>query len=413
MVITPLRLPDDVPVPSVANVAIGTRPVLRCLQGAGIERTDPVAGKTIEAQRNLSTGVDPAYGTATNSIIHHELIIDVGDGLKHDPRRGAAHVAGRRRRGELIPLRQRASGQGSNSIQVRQFNERVILALLRRLGTASKADLARHANLTANTAGMIVHDLEAAGLIRSEGKRQGDRGQPATLLGLDPAGAYSLGVKIGRRSLDTILVDFSRPGAGASGAANALPAARTGAGAGARGHCGLARDDFRHDQAARTRRSRRRHTLQHGQLAARARHPVRVLPGLERFRHRRPACCRDRPATLVENDGTAAVVAELFGGHGRELNDFLYVFIGSATGGGVVIGGDYHRGAHGNAGDIGLMPVPASRLADGAIPEPALRYPADARLDQRPGPAPARLGCSFVDPGRAGCRDRGPRRPGR
>ena len=106
-------------------------------------------------------------------------------------------------------MRQRASGQGSNSIQVRQFNERVILALLRRLGTASKADLARHANLTANTAGMIVHDLEAAGLIRSEGKRQGDRGQPATLIGLDPAGAYSLGVKIGRRSLDTILVDFS------------------------------------------------------------------------------------------------------------------------------------------------------------------------------------------------------------
>jgi predicted NBD/HSP70 family sugar kinase len=52
----------------------------------------------------------------------------------------------------------------------------------------------------------------------------------------------------------------------------------------------------------------------------------------------------------------------------EELNDFLYVFIGSATGGGVVIGGDCHRGAHSNAGDLGLMPTSPSRLA--TAPEP-------------------------------------------
>ena len=101
------------------------------------------------------------------------------------------------------------SGQGSNSVHVRQGNERVILGLLRRLGTAAKADLARHANLTANTVGQIVQDLETAGLVRSDGKRQGERGQPATLLRLDPQGAYSIGVETGRRSLDTILVDFA------------------------------------------------------------------------------------------------------------------------------------------------------------------------------------------------------------
>ena len=47
-------------------------------------------------------------------------------------------------------------GQGSNSAHLRQFNERVILTALRRLGEASKADLARVANLTNNTAGQIV-----------------------------------------------------------------------------------------------------------------------------------------------------------------------------------------------------------------------------------------------------------------
>jgi predicted NBD/HSP70 family sugar kinase len=62
------------------------------------------------------------------------------------------------------------------------------------------------------------------------------------------------------------------------------------------------------------------------------------------------------------------VVAELFLGRGRELSDFLYLFIGSAVGGGVVIGGDYHRGAHGNAGDVGLMPTAPSRLATAPRP---------------------------------------------
>ena len=55
-------------------------------------------------------------------------------------------------------------------------------------------------------------------------------------------------------------------------------------------------------------------------------------------------------------------MAELFQGHGRELDDFVTLYIGAAIGGGVVLGGDYRRGATGNAGDIGLMPVPPSRL---------------------------------------------------
>ena len=101
-----------------------------------------------------------------------------------------------------------ANGQGSNSVNIRHFNERVILNALRRLGQASKADLSRYVSLTNNTAGVIVKELEERKLIRSEGKRSGGRGQPATLLSLDPDGAHAIGVKFGRRSIDTLLVDF-------------------------------------------------------------------------------------------------------------------------------------------------------------------------------------------------------------
>ena len=55
-------------------------------------------------------------------------------------------------------------------------------------------------------------------------------------------------------------------------------------------------------------------------------------------------------------------MAELFHGHGRSRADFLYVFLGAAIGGGVILGGDYRRGLNANAGDVGLMPVPPSGL---------------------------------------------------
>ncbi len=264
-------------------------------------------------------------------------------------------------------MRDRGSGQGSNSAHVRQFNERVILSQLRRLGQASKADLARHANLTNNTAGVIVQELQASGLIRADGKRRGERGQPATLLTLDPAGAYSIGVKIGRRSVDTILVDFmgsvldqrrhersfpwpdeaiAMVAADVAAVRGALPAGGSARLAG----LGVATP---YSMGSWLRE------LDLPADAARAWIGVDVAARL--------AAATGLP-TLLENDGTAAAMAELFQGRGREVDDFLYVFIGGAVGGGVVTGGECRRGVHGNAGDIGLMPVAGSRLPTAPAP---------------------------------------------
>ena len=70
-----------------------------------------------------------------------------------------------------------------------------------------------------------------------------------------------------------------------------------------------------------------------------------------------------------ENDVTAASIAELFYGVGRDRDDFLYVFIGPGIGGGIVINGESVRGPLGNAGDIGLMPVPPSTLISAPQPK--------------------------------------------
>lgn len=277
------------------------------------------------------------------------------------PRRGGGRNSG------VIAVRSAASGQGSNSVNVRQFNERVIVTLLRRLGTASKADLARHAKVTANTAGQIVQELEAAGLIRSDGKRQGDRGQPATLLRLDPGGAYSVGVKIGRRSLDTILVDFSGRVIEQRRRERPFPLPEEAVAMVVEDVAAL-RTAIPAERAARLAGIGIATPYSMGSWRRELDIPSESFRSWNGFDVAARLARETGLRTVVENDGTAAAVAELFQGRGRELSDFLYVFVGSAVGGGVVVGGDYHRGAHGNAGDIGLMPVAPSRLATAPRP---------------------------------------------
>src|SRR5262249_33867774 len=64
-----------------------------------------------------------------------------------------------------------------------------------------------------------------------------------------------------------------------------------------------------------------------------------------------------------ENDGNAAAIAELFFGVGRRADDFLYLFLGPAIGGGVVIQGGGLRRRSGQGARAAVMPVPVSRLA--------------------------------------------------
>lgn len=264
-----------------------------------------------------------------------------------------------------------ANGQGSNSAVIRRFNERIVLTALRRLGEASKADLARHVNLTQNAAGQIVRDLGRQNLICEIGKRSGLRGQPATLLRLNPTGAYSIGVKLGRRTLDAVLVDFDGAVLRSVRHEIEFPMPQTA--------LALILDDVATLQRAIP-------PLAHDRLAGvglaipfnlgswqrELDIPENVCAAWNTFdiaaRMRRelglPVC--------VENDGTAVAVAELFRGIGRELEDFAVVFIGTAAGGGLVLGGTYRRGAKGNAGDIGLMPVAPSRLR--TAPRPTGRH---------------------------------------
>ncbi len=60
----------------------------------------------------------------------------------------------------------------------------------------------------------------------------------------------------------------------------------------------------------------------------------------------------------VDNDGNAAAIGESLFGVGRWASDFIYLYIDTGIGGGVIHSGGLVRGAFGNAGELGQLLPP-------------------------------------------------------
>ena len=257
--------------------------------------------------------------------------------------------------------------RGSNHVGMRQFNERVVLQAIRHSGGLAKADIARLTNLTAQTVQVIIARLEADGLVRKLAPVRGKVGQPSVPMALKPDGAFSIGINIGRRNLDMLLVDFSgqvrervslgyryldpetlfpeidaRLRALADSLRPALKARLHGVGVAAP----LSLDgwqtllDMPKSVAA-----------QWAGIDIRAR--IQAMTPL--------------PVVFVK-DTAAACVAELVAGRGRSIRSFLYVFVDTFIGGGLVIDSHLRSGLHGNAGAVGSVPLGMAR--EGQAPAP-------------------------------------------
>jgi len=259
-------------------------------------------------------------------------------------------------------------GRGSNSAQLRRYNERLVLQRLRRAGEASRAELARAADLTNTAIGAIIQKLEDLGLILTVGKRHdGGRGQPATLLRLNPKGAYGIGVRLDRQSIETILIDFAGRAIARRAYDIVLPRPEEA--------LVLVERDIREmlsllDRPARERFAGVGLALPYnlGAWLGRLDLPPDTFALWDHFDFAGRLQQLTGLPVFAENDGNAATIAELFYGVGRRIDDFLYLFVGPAIGGGVVTGGDCLRGSHGNAGDVAVIPVGPSRLA--SAPQP-------------------------------------------
>ena len=246
--------------------------------------------------------------------------------------------------------------RGSSQGGVRQYNERVVLEAVRLHGALPAADIARQTQLTAQTVSMIAKRLLDDGLLVKGAPQRGKVGQPSVPLSLNPDGAFAIGIKVGRRSLDTLLVDFT----------------------GARRQRWTL--DYRHadpdevlgEIAQRLKDIRRKLTpaqrervqgvgiaapLSMGGWQQLLGVPARSAEKWQRIDLAGEVAARtELPVTLVK-DTAAACVAELVAGRGRGVKSFLYVFVDTFIGGGLVLDGHLRAGRSGNAGAVGSLPL--------------------------------------------------------
>jgi predicted NBD/HSP70 family sugar kinase len=261
--------------------------------------------------------------------------------------------------------------RGSNQTGMRQFNERVVLQAIRLNGSLPKADLARLTTLSTQTVSLIINRLFDDGLVMKLEPLRGKIGQPSVPIALKPDGAFSIGVKIGRRSLDVLLLDFVGAVRNRYSVAYRFPDPDL--------VFHTIAEQVRLMQAALAPELRSR--IQGIGVAA----PLSLgswqeLMGMapdQGGRWNRLDIARQIEADTglpvrFAKDTAAACVAELVAGRGRSIKSFLYLFVDTFIGGGLVIDSNLHAGLHGNAGAIGSLPMGIAGAAAGTPPEQLL-----------------------------------------
>ena len=101
------------------------------------------------------------------------------------------------------------SNRGSNIVAVGAYNERLVLSILRSKGALSKVELTQETGLSKQTLTDVIGRLETNGLLLRGEPVRGRIGQPQVPFLLNPEGAYSIGFKIGRKSYELVLMDFT------------------------------------------------------------------------------------------------------------------------------------------------------------------------------------------------------------
>jgi len=242
--------------------------------------------------------------------------------------------------------------RGTNLDRVGGFNDAVVLDAIRRSEQLSRVELAEATGLSGQAISNIARRLLDAGLVREAGRLRGaGLGKPRTLLELEPTGRYAVGVHLDPSVVTVVLLDLTGevvarrpvdqyaddPGLLIDGIAKTIeeviaeagaPRDRvTGVGIAAPGPIDVERGVVVDPPNLSTW-----HLVPlRDELAERTGLPI-----------------------VLDKDVTAAASAERWAGQG---GSFVFFYLGTGVGAGLVIGDEVVRGSSSNVGEIGHVIV--------------------------------------------------------
>ncbi len=258
----------------------------------------------------------------------------------------------------LLPFRVKSEGSSvpARPARMRETNVRDLLGLLRSHSPCSRADLVRLSGLTAPTVSAVISHLQRRNLATSLGHGTSSGGRPPGLLEFNARHGYVIGVDIGGSNVRLVLADLNGTVVGRWNSvlrSERSPKAVTEIIA-----VGVS-------QLSQQQKVPEKKILQIAAGAPGATDVTagRVLsaPNLTSW-HDVPL--RDllqnniRIATTIDNDVNLGALGEGWRGAARNVDDFIYLAIGTGIGAGIMVNGTLHHGANWSAGEVGYMLLP-------------------------------------------------------
>ncbi|MER8462457.1 ROK family transcriptional regulator [Mesorhizobium sp. M1396] len=242
--------------------------------------------------------------------------------------------------------------RGTNQEFGRPYNRRIVLESIRLHGPIARGEIARGVGLTVQTVSTIVRELEEQGYILSLREEPKGRGLPPATLRINPEGGYAVGTHITPLGISAALINLSGDVIESTyrEAPNATP-------------------DHAFDLIAAMVNE-----LTGLRAGGRVLGVGMALPGpfdVESMSFVGPttmtgwkdvalgerlAASTGLPA-FFETDMAAAAMGERLYGLGAQFSEYYYLYFGVGLGGVMVHDGSALRGAWGNAGEIGHIPV--------------------------------------------------------
>ncbi|MDQ0735885.1 ROK family transcriptional regulator [Arthrobacter agilis] len=236
------------------------------------------------------------------------------------------------------------------------FNQTVVLDAIRRSPTGlSRVELATISGLSAQTLSNIARRLLEQELVIESGKVQNGRGKPRTVLALNPSARFAVGVHLDPAVITFVILDLSgRVVAHSTRRTPLTPDADV-----VIQEMGDAVAALLAEAGVDPER-----VLGVGVASPGPIDPVRgivvdppYLLGWDRVPLRESLSAATGFPVVLEKDVAATAVAEIWGSHSDSPENFIFVYLGTGVGMGLVYSGAVLRGTSQNAGEVGHIVV--------------------------------------------------------
>jgi N-acetylglucosamine repressor len=253
-------------------------------------------------------------------------------------------------------MRQDVQGK-VDSRAMREVNRSIVLDIIRRGGRVSRTDLARRSSLTKPTVSAIVEDLIARGIVQEVGygKTVASGGRRARLLEFNDHSAAYLGIRFGESRISVGIAD-ARGEMRATSETSAIRGDATRSMAEA-----LKLVDQVVEASGLPRERVQAVGVTVAGLVDQASGEVVLNPNLEWQNVPIRALAHQELGlpVVVSNVTNAGAIAEGRVGAARGLRSFVWVYVGSNIGAGIIIDGQVFPGSRGFSGEIGHCSIVA------------------------------------------------------